>query len=422
MRAALLAIEPAVLFRRAHARGALSTLPADIPLFVVAAGKAAAPMTTAFLDLVPNPLARGVGSGPAAPPSLPPGFTWHQGGHPDPTPASVAAGRAALAVAAEAMASGGVLVVLLSGGASALLAAPVPGVTLDDQVAAARALMRAGVAIDGLNCVRKHLSAIKGGRLAAAAGRSVTLAISDVHAPLPDDPSVIGSGVTVSDPTTFADALRIVDRSGAVLPAGVRQHLQAGDRGEREETIKPGDPRLREATYRLIGTRRDAMEGAATAARSLGYAVSLIEPATGGESRDAGTAFVDAALRLPGRRPASVIASGETTVRVAGGGRGGRNQEFVLGAASRLETVGGQILLASVGTDGIDGPTDAAGAIADASTLVRARAAGLSAGRALAENDAYPFFAALGDLVITGPTGTNVGDLHVLLVGPEGHS
>lgn len=350
--------------------------------------------------------------------ALPPSLEYFDASHPSPDAGSEAAGRRALALA-EASRSRGALVVLLSGGASSMLAVPAPGISLADKVATSRALMHAGVAIADLNCVRKHLSSVKGGRLAAAAGRTLTLAISDVHGPIPDDPAVIGSGPTVPDPTTCSDALSIVRRAGVgtTVPRTVMAHLERG----RDESPKPGDPRLANATYEVIGNRHMAMQGAARAARRLGYAVRIIEAATSGEARDAGVAFADVALSIQGGVALCVIASGETTVRVRGRGRGGRNQEFALGAASAIDArgpQGGGVALASAGTDGIDGPTDAAGAIVDSMTTVRATERGLLAEAALISNGAYDFFAPLGDLIMWGPTGTNIGDLHVVLIHP----
>jgi hydroxypyruvate reductase len=240
-----------------------------------------------------------------------------------------------------------------------------------------------------------------------------------VHGPVADDPAVIGSGPTIADPTTFADALRVIEGAGVAgaLPPPVIAHLRAAA----DETPKPGDARLAHATYEVIGNRYMAMEGAAGAARARGYDTTVIEAATDGEARDAGKAFVTHALREAGGRPVCVIASGETTVHVRGSGRGGRNQEFALGALATIDSHPfhkRSVVLASVGTDGIDGPTDAAGAIVDVTTSARARESGVDADDALTSNGAYDFFAPLGDLVQWGGTGTNVGDLHVLLVHP----
>ena len=215
----------------------------------------------------------------------------------------------------------------------------------------------------------------------------------------------------------LADALRIVTRvfPGADVPSGVVAHLERAARGEVEETPKPGDPRLARVTYHVLANRHTAMNGAVHAARALGFDVHVVPAATAGEARDAGRRFAAAALDVAGRHHSCVIASGETTVRVTGPGRGGRNQEFALGAVAALRDRAPAVL-ASVGTDGVDGPTDAAGAIVDSTTEDRAREAGLSIESALERNDAHPLLDRLGDLVRWGPTGTNVGDLHVLLI------
>ncbi|MEP6918658.1 MAG: DUF4147 domain-containing protein, partial [Acidobacteriota bacterium] len=322
-------IEPGRLIRAALSRGILAALPPE-PISLVAAGKAAWPMACAF-DL-------GISEGVVAGPRVGSGqissrLAWLDAAHPSPDGSSESAGRRALEIA-SAIPRQGSLVVLLSGGASSMLAAPAAGLSLADKVVTARELMNAGVAIAGLNCVRKHLSAVKGGRLAALAPRTVTLAISDVHGPIADDPAVIGSGPTVADPTTYADALAVVRGSGVRgIPERVIAHLERGP----DETPKPGDPRLAESVYQVIANRRLAMEGAAQAARGLGYTVHVVDEATGGEAREAGLTFVANAVRLArvssGHRegslpePVCVVASGETTVHVRGRGRGGRTQE-----------------------------------------------------------------------------------------------
>jgi hydroxypyruvate reductase len=304
-----------------------------------------------------------------------------------------------------------------------------------------------------LNTVRKHLSAIKGGWLATRAGGRVrTLVISDV---VGDDVSVIASGPTVPDASTFGEARSLVERYGgaAAYPSAVVAHLDRGARGEIAETPKPAFP-SRVMSVRVIGRRRHAMLGAGGRAGSLGYHVHVVEEAVVGEAREAAAAHVPTAVAIASKvgRPACVVSSGETTVTVRGAGKGGRNQEFALAAAISLggdgvrsvpgpspidqqlhladrssaskpsgdgpDSVPGPspVLLASIGTDGIDGPTDAAGAIADTTTIDRARAAGLDPTAFLLDNNAYAFFDALGDLVLTGPTGTNVGDLQVVLL------
>jgi glycerate-2-kinase len=335
------------------------------------------------------------------------------GEHPLPGRRSVDAAARALEIARATRLANEPLLVLLSGGASAMLAAPADGVSLEDKRHTTESLMRSGANIAQLNCVRKHLSAIKGGRLAAAAARCVTLAVSDVHDP-PDDPATIASGPTVADPTSYDDALRVITTLHADVPPAVIEYLQAGAAGRRTETVKPGDAALQHSVYEVIANRHTAMDAAAVEAARSGHAVHVINRATRGEASDAGRVFAELAVAtLPPAGRVCVIASGETTVTVRGQGRGGRNQEFVLGAAAVLAHHPAPALLVSVGTDGTDGPTDAAGAVVDSTTLVRA--GGQSIARALEANDTYPLLARLGDLVKWGPTFTNVGDLHILI-------
>lgn len=375
-------------------------------------------MAQAVGELFPDRVTGALVAGPAAPKPVPLPDHWriYRPAHPFPDAESVEAGVHALRLA-ESRARDGRLVLLLSGGASSMLCVPAHGVALEDKVAASRALMAAAVPIADLNCVRKHLSAIKGGQLGAAAGRALTVAISDVHHPVPDDPAVIGSGPAVGDPTTFAQALEIAGHVRGI-PRAVLRRLEAGAAGGLPETIKPQDPRLRESEFVLLGNRLTAIEGAARSAAARGYEVAVMADVTQGEARDAARDFVTRAERLSrtAPRPLCVLAAGETTVRVVGAGKGGRNQEFALSAAPDLKSLGGAAVLASVGTDGFDGPTDAAGALADSTTMARARDARLDRARALEGNDAYPFFARLDDLIISGPTGTNVGDLQILLI------
>ena len=395
-------------------------------------------MLNAFASAAGVPRRVSMGIGPSRPADFLPDAEWHDGGHPIPTAGSVAAARRALAVAGEAR-TDDLLIVLLSGGASALMALPVELVALADKQETVRALLLRGATIDELNTVRKHLSAIKGGRLAAATKASiVTLAISDV---VGDDLSVIGSGPTVPDPSTFAAAMNVLDARGgrAAYPRSVVAWIERGIAGEVPETPKPDDRRLTRSDARIIGGRMTAVGGAAHAAMARGYDVRVLDTPIVGEARNAARSFAadvrDALATLT--RPACVIGAGETTVHVKGDGLGGRNQEFALafvpfmvdltrsaphdgGAASAPH--GGetasvpQVVAASVGTDGIDGPTDAAGAIVDTTTLDRAAAQRLDAASFLDNNDSYHFFRALDDLIHTGPTGTNVGDLQVALI------
>jgi hydroxypyruvate reductase len=322
----------------------------------------------------------------------------------------VAAGARALEVAGKVRPDEA-LVILLSGGASALMARPMEGISLADKQRVVNAMLRGGADIHALNTLRKHLSAVKGGRLAAAsAGRTITLAISDV---VGDDLAVIGSGPGIEDPSTWLDAQAAFDRhvARADQPVAVRELLARGVAGELPETPKPGDAVTARTDARVIAGRFDAMAGARRAAEELGYDVHVIAPAITGEARHAAGRWLNAA----NGHARCVISSGETTVRVIGTGKGGRNQEFALALAEPLASRGGDIIAGSVGTDGIDGPTDAAGAVVDSTTYGRAAALGLHPQAYLDDNNAYAFFDAIDDLIRTGPTGTNVGDLQVLL-------
>jgi glycerate 2-kinase len=316
---------------------------------------------------------------------------------------------------------------LVSGGGSALLSLPAPGLTLADKQAINRALLASGAAIDEMNCVRKHLSAVKGGRLGAmcAPARVLTLLISDVPG---DAPEVIASGPTVPDPTSCADALAILRRYAIALPPAARTGLESGA----FETPKPGDPRFAGHAARLIATPQQSLEAAAALARSQGIAAHILSDEIEGESREVGkvhAALARAVARrgTPFAKPCVILSGGETTVTLKskgagpGGsgtapGRGGRATEFLLGCAIALQGEPGVHVLAA-DTDGIDGVEDNAGAVVAPDTLARAAALGLKAAEALDRNDAYGFFASLGDLVVTGPTFTNVNDFRALLIG-----
>ena len=388
----------------------------------IAAGKAASAMLTAFASETDVTVRTMLGVGPrgtATQASLPPGAVWCDGGHPMPDSGSVDGARRALEIAAKA-GPDDVLVVLLSGGGSALMTMPAPGITLEAKQQTAKTLMAQGADIYELNTVRKHLSGIKGGRLAAASrGRVVTLAVSDV---VGDDLSVIASGPTVPDESTFADALRVLSARGGfnVYPSQVVSYIQSGVAGDIPESPKTGDPLLARASAHVIGPQRGAIEGARKAAEALGYHVHIVPEPVTGEARISARSHLamvaDSLASLP--RPLCVISSGETTVTVVGHGKGGRNQEFALAMAPLLETIGSNVVATSIGTDGIDGPTDAAGAVVDPTTLRRAEAQGLASSQMfLDNNNAYEFFDRLGDLIHTGPTNTNVGDLQIILIG-----
>ena len=365
------------------------------------------------------PLRHAMGVSAHLPQGVPAGAAWHIAAHPVPDHRSVVAGQAVLGVAGAAN-DRDLLLLLLSGGASALMALPADGISLEDKQRTSERLLHEGAEIHALNAVRKHLSAIKGGQLAAAAGGHVlTLAVSDV---VGDELSAIGSGPCVPDATTFADALMALDRHGgrARYPAAVVARFTAGVSGAIPETPKAGDPRLSRSAARVIGGAWTAVDGARSAAQSLGYVVHVVAEPSIGEARLASRRLVDGALRIAGARGAQVcvLAAGEMTVRVVGAGKGGRNQECALAMARGLDAFGTAVVAASIGTDGVDGPTDAAGGVVDSTTLARAEAAGLGPPeRYLDTNDSYVFLDELGDLIRTGPTNTNVGDLQVILVG-----
>ena len=390
----------------------------DGGLRVIAVGKAAPFMAQAFAAVAGDRLRGGIVIGTHLPDSLPSGFEWIPSAHPLPDERSVRAGRRALELA-HRTGAGETLVVLLSGGASALMAVPAGDLTLDDKRVAVNALLKGGADITALNTIRKHLSAVKGGRLAAAAAApTVCLAISDV---VGDDLSVIGSGPTVPDPTTFREAWAYVERFGVEdqLTPAVKAYLRRGLEGLIEETPKAGDARLERSITRVVGGRFEAMRGAAEAARALGYDVQTSEEPVIGDARTMGPLVLERARTLAdGRtRPLAVIASGETTVKVVGSGKGGRNQELALSVAAAVGQQGDDLAMGSFGTDGIDGPTDAAGAFVDGTTVTRARELSLDPEAFLADNNAYAFFGRLGDLLMTGPSTTNVGDIQVVLFG-----
>jgi glycerate 2-kinase len=308
---------------------------------------------------------------------------------------------------------------LISGGGSALLTLPAPGLTLADKQAVNAALLRSGAPIGEMNVVRKHLSAIKGGRLAVAAhpARVVTLVISDVPG---DDPAVIASGPTVPDGSSFAEARAVLEKYGIAEPRSVIEHLvRAAD-----ETPKPGDPRLANASTVMIASPQLSLEAAAEVARQAGVTPLILGDALEGEAREVGRVMAgiarQAALRgQPAPPPVVLLSGGETTVTLKGRGRGGRNVEFLLSLAVELDGLAGVFALAG-DTDGVDGAEEAAGAVVTPDTLARAAGRGISAKARLADNDGHGFFEALGDQVITGPTLTNVNDFRAILVlGPQ---
>jgi len=342
-----------------------------------------------------------------------------EAGHPVPDRSGQRAAARLCALAAE-LGRRDLLIVLLSGGASSLLPAPVAGVTLADKQRTTQQLLRCGASIREINTVRKHLSQIKGGRLAELTEATVvTLILSDV---LGDDLSAIASGPTVPDPTTYQDAVAILkrDRIWQATPQRVRQHLDRGCQGLASETPKPGSSLFRRVQHHIVGNNAAAVTAVTRAARAAGLRTLVHTPAITGEARDAGRWFGALARNIvregkPLQRPCCVVAGGETTVTVTGKGTGGRAQEFA--AAAALEIAGlAKVWVVAIGTDGTDGPTDAAGAVIDGNTVARAQRLSVDLEGALKRHNTYPALKRLHQLIITGPTGTNVNDLYLLLV------
>ena len=380
---------------------------------VVGAGKASAAMAAAFEAAWDGPLTGIVVTryGHAAPSRR---IEVVEAAHPVPDAAGLEATRRILDLLAG-LGADDLVVALVSGGGSALLTAPLPGVAAEEKQAVTQALLKSGATIGEMNCVRRHLSAVKGGRLALAAqpARLHALLISDVPG---DDPAVIASGPTVPDPTTQADALAILERFAIPISDPVRAALA----NPANETPKPGEPAFARCETRIIAAPQLSLEAAAAAARKDGLMPLILGDAIEGEAREvgivhAGIARQVARHRQPVEPPAVLLSGGETTVTVRGSGRGGRNAEFLLGLALAL---GGHDRICAIGcdTDGIDGSEDNAGALVAPDTLARMHAAGIDPRAALAANDAYSAFAAIGDLVVTGPTLTNVNDFRAILI------
>lgn len=388
-------------------------------ILVVGAGKAALPMATALEDILGRYLETGLivtkyGHG---------GRTRKiqvmEAGHPVPDQAGVE-GAARLLKLVRGLTSEDLLLVLLSGGASALLPAPVSDVTLKDKQDTTSLLLRSGATIQEMNAVRKHLSILKGGQLAAGSkARVVSLILSDV---IGDDLGTIGSGPTAPDVTTYRDAVRILQsyKVWSKLPTPVRRHLLRGRQGAETETPKPGAAVFRRVTHHLVGNNRAAVEAASRICEKEGITPFVLTTELVGEAKAAARWFGSLARQVvtrgrPVSRPCCLIAGGELTVTVRGRGTGGRAQEFALAAANEIRGLP-NVYVAGFGTDGTDGPTDAAGAIVDGTTVTQAAKRRLSVPRALSGNNAYPLLKSLKQLIITGPTGTNVNDLYLLLV------
>jgi len=410
--AALAAADPAVIVPRA--------LPAPPKgrTVVVGAGKAAASMAQAVEAHWPTdkPLEGLVITryGHAVPTRR---IRVVEAGHPVPDEKGESAAREMLALA-RSLSPDDLMLALISGGGSSLLSLPAEGIPMADLKAVTKDLLASGAPIQDMNTVRKHLSAISGGQLAAATkAQVIALIISDVTG---DDPTHIASGPCAPDPSTYADALAILRRFGVKPPRTIAERLEKGARGAIAETPKPGDARFARVENRLIATAHASLMLGAAHAQQHGITPMVLGDSVTGEAAEVAKVFVAVAreARLhaqPLKPPVAIISGGETTVTVRGEGRGGRNTEFLLSLAIALEGLDAVWAL-SCGTDGIDGTEDNAGALVTPDTLARARAKGLDPKAALARNDAYSFFAALGDLVVTGPTRTNVNDYRVILV------
>ncbi|TMH36297.1 MAG: glycerate kinase [Betaproteobacteria bacterium] len=383
---------------------------------VVGAGKASAAMAKAFEDHWPGAVSGLVVTRYGYAVSCE-RIEIVEAAHPVPDAAGMAAATR-IQNLVRGLSADDLVVALISGGGSSLLASPAKGLSLDDKQTVSRALLTSGATISEMNCVRRHLSAIKGGRLAAAChpARVVTLLISDVPG---DNPCDIASGPTVADSTTCSDALEVIRRYTVDVPASVRKLLESGE----GETVKPGDFRLARSETRLIATPQMALEAAARISEQAGFASAILGDAIEGEARDVGIVMAGIALQVARRRqplapPCALISGGETTVTVRGHGCGGRNVEFLLSLAIALNGEPGVYAIAG-DTDGVDGQEEIAGAVVFPDTLDRAWAKGIRPKNSLADNDGHGFFQTLGDSVITGPTLTNVNDFRAVLIDPE---
>ena len=400
--------------------GATFDLSAVRSVVVIGFGKAAVPMALAVEAVLGDCITCGVvvtKYGQCKPTAK---IAVREAAHPTPDAAGMEA-TAAILDSLRDLTRDDLVICLVSGGGSALFEQPVVGVALTDIQQTTQRLIRAGAPITALNAVRKHLSTVKGGQLArhAAPATLITLMVSDV---VGDPLDVTASGPTVPDPTTFADALAALDRYGvrASVPASVCAYLEAGARGEYPETPKMGDPCFAAAQTHIIANAPMALDAAASAAEAMGLPTLVLSSTLEGEAREMARMWASIARQVrdhaqPLAAPCCLLAGGETTVTVTGDGQGGRNSEFALAAALALDDTEG-IVIASLATDGGDGTTDAAGAVATSATLRHARAAGLDAAVALARNDAYTFFSQVGGLFRPGPTGTNVNDLMIALI------
>ena len=389
-------------------------------LYVIGFGKAAATMARSAEDAFGDAITAGIVVTKYGHHDATRRIEVLEASHPIPDAAGISATQRILALC-DAAGADDLVICLVSGGGSALLTSPMEGLTLADEQETTRLLMLAGAPITDLNTVRKHLSQVKGGQLArhVAPAPLITLVLSDV---IGDSLEVIASGPTVPDETTYADALAVLDHYGvrATVPQAVRDHLEAGALGQIAETPKAGASFFADSVTRVIGNSQLALDAAAHEAEVMGLSALVLSSGIDGEAAHAARFLVSAATQVrrrgqPIHPPCCLLAGGETTVNVRGDGHGGRNSEFALAAALALDGAD-EIVVASLATDGGDGPTDAAGAVATTRTLAHARAMGLDAASFLRRNDAYTFFARVGGLVKLGPTGTNVNDLMIALI------
>ncbi len=390
-------------------------------IFIIGAGKATAHMAAAMESILGETLTGGlivVKYGHSVPLKK---IQTIEAGHPVPDASGANGARQILALAEKATASD-LIICLISGGGSALLPLPAPGLTLVDKQQTLNILLECGAAIHEINCLRKHMSAIKGGRLAKTAfpATLVSLMISDVPG---DRLDVIASGPTVGDPSTFSDGLAVLTKYHIRhhIPLSVLNHMQNGAAGILPETPDPDDPVFKNSLNLIAASGKDALAAAAKKAAVSGYHTHILGAEIQGDTRAAAHFHTAAAKKIqrtamPAPAPACLLSGGETTVVIQGKGKGGRNQEFALSAAIDIRDEQGMVIL-SGGTDGTDGPTDAAGAVVDTRTIEKAETAGLNPEQFLDNNDAYHFFKKTGDLLITGPTGTNVMDIRVVMVG-----
>jgi glycerate 2-kinase len=388
-------------------------------IYVVGAGKAGAQMALSVERMLGRRIAGGLVNVRYGESARLRRVELNECGHPVPD-SNGERGAARIAEIAGKAGADDLVVCLISGGASALLPLPAPPVTLAEKQQATKLLLNCGANIHEINCIRKHISLVKGGGLARLAypATVLTLILSDV---IGDDLDVIGSGPTVGDRTTFADARAVFEKYGIwdKVPEGVRERLSSGA----SETPKPGDRIFSRVQNLIVGSNRLAVDAAVQRAKALGFRTLVLATGIQGEAREVARVYAAVVREIrangrPVKAPACMISGGETTVTIRGDGLGGRNQEFALAAAEDIAGLEDVVIL-SAGTDGADGPTDAAGAVVDGTTIARARSKGLDAGTMLGNNDSYHFFEALGDLIKTGATGTNVADIQVVLVGGD---